>query len=202
MHLQPYKIVVDFKIDRSNMSTYNIIELINTFITPVANFATVGALLFSILQYKKEQEKNRSAQAQSRRDTVNKLISEYRRSEKIQLALKILDDFVVEPLDEKDIVKPKHPPDYYRISNLGSILKDHSKGSITDPGEIAIRDAFDELLDFLGILGYYLSVEVITKQDLSYFEYYIKKLKDNKAVENYANIYGFEGYKQLIDKYK
>jgi len=184
------------------MGTYNIIEVVNTFITPAANFATVGALLFSILQYSKEQVKNRSEQAKSRKDTVYKLISEYRGSEKIQLALKILDDFVVKPLDENDVVKPDHPYDYYRKSNLGSILRDHLEAPITDLGEMAIREAFDELLDFLGILGYYLSEGVITKQDLSYFNYYIDKLKDNEAIENYANTYGFEGYKQLIDKYR
>lgn len=158
-------------------------------ISIAANLATVGALLFTAFTYKDEQKKNRLQQEKIRQDTTLALIKESKKSEKIQLALNILDDYVIPPkhnwLHSGDIM-------YYHISNLQTILRSHMISPIEDPGEQEIRLAFDELFEFLNILNSYLSSGVLQKQNIRYFSYYLQKMKNNKPITDYMKLYGYD----------
>jgi hypothetical protein len=72
--------------------------------------------------------------------------------------------------------------------------------TITDYGEIQIRESFSALLDFFGKLEYLMERGLIQREDLRYFEYYINKAKDDKAVRLFADYYNFDLYKELLRK--
>jgi hypothetical protein len=72
--------------------------------------------------------------------------------------------------------------------------------TITDSGEIQIRDSFSALLDFFGKLEYLMERGLIKRGDLRYFEYYINKAKDDKAIRIFADYYEFDLYKELLRK--
>ena len=153
----------------------------------VANFATAVALGFTIWQYHREQKTKR-------RDEAINILNKYHDSEKMQIALNILDDYTIE--SQKDW---KKSTDYYHKKNLATILRNHDDGNgIDDKGEIAVRSSFDVFLDFVGSLYPYLSAGVIKKDDIGSFLYYIDEAQKNSAVSKFANIYNFYLYKKFI----
>jgi hypothetical protein len=82
-------------------------------------------------------------------------------------------------------------PEYKSQMDLNEILRDHRSRDVTAPEEIAIRMSFDYLLDFFAKLEYLLSMGLIKKREIEYFNYYIRKTAENSAVVNYARIYEF-----------
>lgn len=58
-------------------------------------------------------------------------------------------------------------------------------------GEKEIRASFDALLEFFSKLEYLRMIGLILQEDLSYFQYYIKKASDDPAVCKYVKDYKF-----------
>ena len=81
------------------------------------------------------------------------------------------------------------------------LLRTH-RGQRISTNEIYYRDSFDELLDFCLLLTYYLRNEVITIREVeAHFSYYLRLIRDNKAVEKYIIVYyNYEDFKWLFDQ--
>lgn len=164
---------------------------VSQILSDIANFATAGALGFIIWQYHREQKTKR-------RDEAINILNKYHDSDKMQIALNILDDYTIESQEDW-----KQSTDYYHKINLETILRDHKIGNgIDDKGEIEVRKSFDTFLDFVGSLNPYLSGGVIKKDDIGSFLYYIEEARKNPAVAKYTNIYNFHLYKKLIVQLK
>lgn len=151
------------------------------------------AIVWGILEY-------RNAQKLKRKQILFKLVHEFDYSSEMYLAQRILDDFnVVEYFRERKI-KFRHREAYYFASNLKRLLRDHKKIPIEDPGERAIRDSFDALLEFFGKLEYLLEVGLIEKKELLYFQYFLDKCQASDAVMKYVKTYGFPLYRKLQER--
>jgi hypothetical protein len=81
--------------------------------------------------------------------------------------------------------------EYENPKDLKHILRNHEDGDVTASDEIAIRMCFDSLLDFFVKLEYLLSMDLIKKTEMEYFDYYLKKTADNAAVVGYMKTYKF-----------
>lgn len=148
----------------------------------------LGISAWSLIYYIHKDQKIK------RRDEAINLISKYHDSEKMQYALKILDDYNLEPTE-----KWEHKHGYYHKENLDTILRDHKSNPIYDKGEVEIRDSFDILLDFVGNLEPYLKSGVIKKEDFGSFLYYLDIANNEKAIQKFADIYNFANYKRAME---
>ncbi len=146
----------------------------------IALGVSAGSLIYSM--HKEQKIK--------RRDEATNLISKYHDSQKIQYALKILDDYIIEPKE-----KWKHTREHYHKENLDTILRDHKVDPIYDEGEVEIRDSFDVFLDFIGNLEPYVTSGIIKRNDFGSFQYYLDIANDDPNVKKYADIYRFANYK-------
>lgn len=81
--------------------------------------------------------------------------------------------------------------EYENPMDLSDILRNHEDRDVTASDEIAIRMSFDSLLDFFVKLEYLLSLNLIKKTEMEYFDYYIKKTVENAAVVRYMKTYKF-----------
>jgi hypothetical protein len=86
--------------------------------------------------------------------------------------------------------------------DLQIVLRDH-KGKdteVVDEGEQRVRESFDQLLEFFTKLEYYLSLKLISKSELNYFEYYISRCyyKANGGVRTFAAAYGYNSLFRLF----
>jgi hypothetical protein len=158
--------------------------------------ALVGivGLIFGIYQYGQ-------AQKVKRQQILFELIHEYNYSEEQRLAKRILDDFYVDKDLKKRGIQFKQPNEYYYVSHLGQILRWHGRESIEDPGEEVIRESFDALLEFFGKLEYLLELGLIKKNELLYFDYFLRKTLDNEAVRKYARDYPVPLYQKLQGRF-
>ena len=136
--------------------------------TIIPTVAGIGGLIWGIYTYKETQ-------ILKRQEILFPLIKEFDESDKMYYSKAILDDVVIPPENgwEKQM-------GYYHISELETILRNHTTRSITDHGEAAIRESFDALLDFFAKLEYLFNIGLIKKQEISYFRYYINKCAVNK----------------------
>jgi len=147
-----------------------------------------------------------------RAEFLEKLILEFN-DKKMFLAKRILDDFWL--LLEYDPEKYKPETIDEELVKEGSIeqkgkeelkilvkdlLRSHGERSVTRNGEHRARQSFDDLLDFFTKLDYYLTLKLISKEELNYFLYYIKKsaFKADGAVMNYAKFYGYPSLFRLF----
>jgi hypothetical protein len=71
-----------------------------------------------------------------------------------------------------------------------------------DPGEIAIRESFDTLLEFFCKLEYLLQVRLITDNEMAYFDYYFKICKDLDSLNKYVLYYPLPLYQKLVKRYE
>ena len=194
-----------------NVSQINI--PVNSIITWFLGGSGIATFLWGVYEYRKNR-------ILKRQEILFDLIEEFdRRSEteptKIKIAKDLLDDLTIDEnlYNQWKSMKPEHSKDleprgYYHISNMGRILKYHGKrndddynaidGIIIDYGERIIRECFDELLNYFGKLGYLLDRELIKKNEIKYFDYYIKKAVQNEAVMRYARLYEFENFGLLL----
>lgn len=98
----------------------------------------------------------------------------------------------------------------YHRTTLDQILRNHIISPILDEGENVIRQSFDALLDFFGKLGYLLFIGLIKKDELLYFQYYLKEMvspyhdshdpahpKENPVI-SYSKTYGFVLFALLL----
>jgi hypothetical protein len=81
--------------------------------------------------------------------------------------------------------------EYKNPMDLGNVLRNHEDRDVTASDEIAIRMSFDSLLDFFVKLEYLLSMNLIKKSELEYFNYYIRKTAENGAAVSYMKAYKF-----------
>jgi len=129
-----------------------------------------------------------------RQEIVLPLMKEFDTDERLDAALKLLDDFVIKITGsitgDRDFDK----------ASLMNVLRDHHLMKVNDPAEMKVRESFTALLDFFGKLGYLMDIRVITRRELGYFDYYIYKAKDNDNVNHFAKIYSHELYAVLLDK--
>ena len=75
------------------------------------------------------------------------------------------------------------------LINLAWLLRNHEDEGIHE-NEVPFRDSFDELLDFVLLLIYYLRNEIITMREVNaHFQYYLMKLRKNEPLKNYIKVY-------------
>jgi len=145
-----------------------------------------------------------------RAEFLEKLISEFNEHNKF-LAKRILDDFwiltegpveLAEKSDEwlikEGSVEKKEKSE---LNNLvKDLLRDHGDKSVTNESEQRARQSFDDLLDFFVKLDYYLSLRLITRDELMYFYYYFQRcaFKSEGAVMQYASTYGYPSLFRLL----
>jgi hypothetical protein len=147
-----------------------------------------------------------------RAEFLEKLILEFS-DKKMFLAKRILDDFWLlleydagkykpEDIDEELIkegsIEKKEKNELKSL--VKDLLRSHNERSVTRNGEHRARQSFDDLLDFFTKLDYYLTLKLISKDELNYFSYYIKKcaFKADGAVMNYAKVYGYPSLFRLF----
>jgi hypothetical protein len=167
----------------------------------IGGFITLIGIIKGLFEYVKNNRIKRA-------DFLEKLIVEFN-APKMFLAKRILDDFWIETEGNKEIsdidlinlgsreVKEKS----VLVSLVKDLLRNHATKSVTGYGEQQARQSFDDLLDFFTKLDYYLSLKLITKQELFYFIYYLKRcaFKAEGAVMFYASVYGYPALFRLID---
>ena len=75
------------------------------------------------------------------------------------------------------------------LINLAWLLRNHEDEGIHE-NEVPFRDSFDELLDFVLLLIYYLRNEIITMREVNaHFQYYLMKLRKNEPLKKYIKVY-------------
>jgi hypothetical protein len=142
-----------------------------------------------------------------RADFLEKLIVEFN-SSKMFLAKRILDDFWIErdgshEISDIDLVK-LGSMEKKEKAELAALVKDllrnHADKSVIGYGEQQARQSFDDLLDFFTKLDYYLSLKLISKQELTYFQYYFQRCayKADGVVMFYAATYGYPSLFRLL----
>lgn len=161
---------------------------INIILT-IASTSGIAGLFWGIYQYRASRIKNR-------KEILFELIKEFDDpSNKMQLAKYILDGYYITP---KNNWEQKKDPNYYSIVQLEKILRNSNNNPITDPGETAIRESFDTLLNFFDKLAYLLHIGLIKPEETLYFDYYIIKSVKQKSVTKYAKVYEFPLYRNII----
>jgi hypothetical protein len=164
----------------------------------------------------------RESQVLKRKEIIFPLIDMFDRSEKMEIAKRILDDFpdiqrrfFDNGKIDKEKFKIDHPEDYYHKTHLKEILKIHKEKDDEghynyakereilrkfDDAERVIRDSFDNLLAFFKKLEYLRKINLIRQEDLSYFRYYIDRAAEDPAVLEYVKNYDFQLGEGLIDE--
>ncbi len=75
------------------------------------------------------------------------------------------------------------------LLKLTWLLRNHEEEGIHE-NEVPFRDSFDELLDFVLLLIYYLRNEIITMREVNaHFQYYLMKLRKNQPLKDYIKVY-------------
>ena len=135
---------------------------------------TVVSLIKGLIEFSKNNRMKRA-------EFLEKLISEFNEG-KMLLAKKILDDFWIDLEAEKDAtdldVIKNGSLEVKEKQQLKQLVKDllrhHSTRSVVNNNEHRARESFDDLLDFFTKLDYYLSLKLISKQELGYFIYFFE----------------------------
>jgi hypothetical protein len=79
---------------------------------------------------------------------------------------------------------------YYHIFYLERIFRLIQPGDpIKDVGEHKIRESFDALIDFFVRLEYLMRLDLITRDDITFFEYYIEKAANEPTILKYIDHY-------------
>lgn len=115
-----------------------------------------------------------------RQEYIFSLMKEFDDSGKMEYAKKILNGVAIPPKDGW-----KNDLTYYHKSNLINILRDDKNNSISDFGEASIRESFDSLIGFLYKLECLVEEGLIKRKEIRYFQYYVDKVVDEKAVLAY-----------------
>lgn len=162
-------------------------------LTALSIIIATCAIVFGIYQYTKDQMIRR-------KDTVLPLISEFEDpSNNMYLAKELLDSFKYGVgLKWKEQVYADYQ--VYHIDEKEIFRHHDDTNPINDMGEIEIRKSFDAIFDFFGKLGYLLNIGLLKKEELEYFQYYIKKAKDSESVGYYLSNYDFDLYHILLTK--
>ena len=157
----------------------------------IAVVGGVSGLFYGLFSY-------RDSQTLKRKDLLFFLMDYFDKTPEILKARKMLDDFYLD--NEQGWVKENKR--YYGRENLATILRNHEAESITDPGEIVVRESIDTILDFFVRLEYLLEVKLLKDREVAYFCYFLKKARDNTAIQNYTKIYQLPLYDKLLSRMK
>ena len=181
--------------DKENLSQMN--SQINSLITWSVGGSGIVTFIWGVYEYRKNR-------ILKRQEILFGLIQEFDKDldtqpNKMKDAKILLDDFNIDKYGKS-----------YEHENMKEILRYHGKREdddydpidrkVDDKGEIEIRASFDELLNYFGKLGYLLDRGLVKKDEIRYFEYYIKKAVKNEAVMRYARLYEFENFALLLVK--
>lgn len=120
----------------------------------------IATFLIGFLIYKKGIAEYRNSNKVKRAEFLEKLIQDFN-GDALKVAKYVLDDFEV---------KGRYGEE------LPVILRNHKTKDINDKTEVEIRASFDMLLDFFIKLSYYRQNDLITREELIYFRYYIRKI--------------------------
>lgn len=75
------------------------------------------------------------------------------------------------------------------VISLNRLLRNHVNDVISTD-EVFFRDSFDELLDFVLLLAYYLRNEIITMREVNaHFQHYLLSIMKNPALIDYIKVY-------------
>jgi hypothetical protein len=117
------------------------------------------------------------------------------------LARKVLDDFWINLEGTPEITDETLIAQGSAVSiekeelckNVKSLLRNHRESPVVLHAEQRSRQSFDDLLDFFMKLNYYLEIGLVTKKELLYFKYYLRRCitKAHGAVLGYAYDYGY-----------
>lgn len=166
--------------------------------TIIGGLLTLFTFLMTFLEFRKNNKIKRA-------EFLEKLTSEFNESN-LLLAKKILDDFWVETegspeLTDADLIRQgsrEAIPKEELKNQLAHLLRYHGDIAVTGFGEQQVRQSFDDLLDFFTKLQYYLDLRLITRDEIAYFGYYLRKCYRKKEVLNYASTYKYSLAIKLI----
>jgi hypothetical protein len=169
-------------------------------ITAIGAIVGLFIALFTYRQASKQSQQNfieaqLTRNREQLKDVIVPLIETYDAAHVMNIATDILDDGSYE--------LPKKDPSYYRYKNglvdkkaLEITLRDHEKDQ-TSPGEDEIRNSFDELLGFFARLEYTMGLDLVKRDQLNLFNYFIEKAADNPGVVQFVRIYKAPLYGKL-----
>jgi hypothetical protein len=151
--------------------------------------AAVAAGLFGIVKIVIELKHSREQRAQElrwRKAQAAKSLNDEMLSDEASLAAMTMLDWDGREFEVKPDVKAKITTE----EMLAALRTDNT--TFSDP-EAFVRDAFDNLFYYMGILEHSISRGLVDFLDLEYpIEYYVKLLAKNRPVfENYLASYGF-----------
>jgi hypothetical protein len=149
-----------------NLNTDQIIE-----ICKILGAAVGGVTVFLIgrVEYRKSVKIKRA-------EFLDKLIEEFL-DDNTAIARSMLDGYVyvTEEMKEMSPMEQKE-----NAVSLKKYLRNHEDEPIANVSEIKVRKSFDSLFDFFTKLSYYLSNDLISPSELTYFRYYLNKLDERK----------------------
>jgi hypothetical protein len=152
---------------------------IKDIIALITLFLGVLTLVKGVIEYGK-------AQKYKKIELLESLISQFE-SEATENARLLLDDFWFNN-SKGEVIKRQ---------NLDIVLRNHKPDGISDEIEIEVRHSFDKLFDFFSKLDYLVRLNLISINDLYYFEYYLDKVFKNKACMDYAKLYGYRSIENM-----
>jgi YVTN family beta-propeller protein len=131
------------------------------------------------------------------KDIMYPLIKEFDQESPEMITSKdILDDI---PISQDDTTPEENIPygfyDEHRL--LRTLRNHHGNTEAWDKGDGIVRESFTNILDFLSKLESLISIKLVTREQLNYFDYYINKAAENNGVVNYVRIYKFPLYGKL-----
>ena len=136
-----------------------------------------------------------TAKKETLTDIIFPLVKEFDNDSQMKMAKMILDGIPI----SLDNTSPDMPYGYYDEQRLLRTLGDHHKKIKWDNGDAIVRGSFDSLLNFFHKLeSQFIAIpKLVTREELNYFDYYINRAAENKAVINYVRIYKFPLYGNL-----
>jgi hypothetical protein len=133
-------------------------------------------------------------QTLKRQEVLLPLMKEFDTDKNIFYAKELIDRVPVQIKDEKENFNGN-----YTYDDLKRLLNE-VKGKELDKDEITMRIVIDSLLNFFGKLAYLIEIKILTRQDIVYFEYYVRKATQSEAVMHFARRLEYELFLLLLDQ--
>jgi hypothetical protein len=152
----------------------------------VVNTSIVGAIggLSAFITYRKNQ-------TLKRQEILFPLINEFDTNKNIFYAKELIDYIPVQIEDDKGNILGKYEKKLQRLLN---------EGSQQNKDVINIKIVFDSLLNFLRKLGYLIDTHILTRHDVTYFEYYIEKVRNDPSIIQYSVDQRYDLFLVLLDR--
>lgn len=179
------------------MTTY---EKYEVWIKSLALLGSAIAFIFSIVTWREQVHIKRA-------DFLELKIKEFEDSSML-IAKSLLDSFAIcdicnsdsSKLSDREMISIGSSRDGVssdiKLGNLNEALNEALPS--TNFSKQRVRLSFDKLLDFFGKLEYYLSLNLMSKDEVKYFYYYIEKSAKNDAIRTYADKYDFDLFLLLV----